>query len=474
MAFALLSLLAFTAGAGESALAQTPAGTKVSVQATGRYVFKKVPDSAMSPIVTVTIGSLPNFTIHCAVADSNVIFNDVVKLWLGFANIGNAAADTVTIQSVLPSAGINIVSVSNGGNVSGNVITWRETNVPSAKQDSFLIQLKIDTTTAGQAVLPLSGVLSWDGKSVSAAQNLVVRNFARLALTNTTASAFVGSGRQIVYQLAAANTGNVKSDSTVLIDTISANGHFANASVTPASVSPNGRIVVWNLGTLPPVTGVQNIRLTVQVASNLGMSQLKNDANIHSSSVPMVSAAEIMTPIVPVRPASMNLSLSEKYVWGNANRDSAEVVALVADSLGSPIPDGVPVVFSTTLGFFDTGTKTITAVTSGGIASTYLVSENVNNVVKTGTVTAVAGVSQSGTISGTTSVLMYPGAVTGIVRASVHVGPTLEQLPYKGAIAEVFDISKQIVGGDTTGSDGVFFIPLAKEVMMYLAQDLRR
>ena len=209
------------------------------------------------------------------------------------------------------------MSVSNNGSISGNVITWKEFNYPSAKQDSFLIQLKIDTTTAGQAVLPLSAVLSWQGKSVSASQNLIVANFARLTLTNTTTAAVVGSGRQIVYQLQVANTGNVKSDSTILIDTISANGTFANATVTPTSVSANKRVVVWNLGTLQPVTGMQNITLTVQTAPNLGMSQLKNDANVHSSTVSTVSAPEITTPIVPVRPASMNLSVSEKYVWGN-------------------------------------------------------------------------------------------------------------------------------------------------------------
>ena len=463
----VIGMAALAALASDFSYAQTSAGTQISVQATGKYTYKSVVFSVPSPVVTVTVGSLPNFVVHYSVADSNVIFKDVVKLWLGFTNIGNAAADTVTIQSILPSAGMNVVSVSNNGTVNGNVITWKEFNFPSAKQDSFLIQLKIDTTTAGQAVLPLSALLSWDGKSVNASQNLLVGNFARLTLTNTPTAAFVGSGRQIVYQLQVANTGNVKSDSTILIDTISANGTFANASVTPTSVSANKRIVQWNLGTLQAVVGVQNISHTVLAASNLGMSQLKNDANVHSSSVSMVMAPEATTPIVPVRPASMNLSLSEKYIWGNANRDSADVVALLFDSLGTSIPDGVPVTFSTTLGFFDNGTKTTTTATSGGSASVYLVSENVFNLVEKGIVTAVAGVAQSGTITGNTPVIMYPGAVTGVVRASVLVGSNIQQAPYKGAIAEVFDNSQQIVGSDTTGSDGVFFVPLNKVVMMY-------
>jgi uncharacterized repeat protein (TIGR01451 family) len=197
------------------------------------------------------------------------------------------------------------------------------------------------------------------------------------------------------------------------------------------------------------------------------MSRLENDANVHSSTVSTISAPEVKTPIICVRPASMNLSLSEKNIWGTANRDSSDVVAAIFDSLGTAIPDGVPVTFSTTLGFFDNGTKTISTVTSGGSAAVYLVSENVLNVVKKGVVTAVAGVAQSGMITGTVPVLMYPGAVTGVVRATVRVGSNIQQVPYKGAIADVFDNVPQIVGSDTTGNDGVFFISLNKETMMY-------
>ena len=466
-AFIVWSMIAVAFLAGNYSLAQTPSGTHISIQAAGKYVYKNVPISVQSPVVTVTVGSLPNFEIHYSVSDSNVIFGDVVKLWLSFKNIGNASADTVTIQSILPASASNIVSVSNNGSVNGNVITWKEYNFPSAKQDSFLVQLKIDTTTAGHATLALSGLISWQGRTVTTAQNLVVGNFSRLALTNSATAAFVGSGRQIDYQLMVANTGNIKSDSTVLVDTISSNGTYDHADLTPTNVSANKRIITWNLGTLLPVTGVQNIKLTVLAASNLGLTQLKNDANVHSSSVPIISAAEIVTPIVPVRPAAMNLSLSQKYVWGNANRDSSNIIANVSDSLGTAVPDGVPVTFSTTLGLFDNHTRSITVFTSGGVAQTYLVSENVNNIVQKAVVTVVAGAAQSGTITGTLSVIMYPGAVTGIVRASVLVGSNIQQVPYKGAIAEVFDNTQQIVGGDTTGTDGVFFIALNKETMMF-------
>ncbi|HTY11234.1 MAG TPA: hypothetical protein VMF88_09200 [Bacteroidota bacterium] len=463
----MLVLIGLSFVAGNVAQAQTAGGTQISVQAVGKYTYKTVPFNVASPTVTVTVGSLPNFEIHYSLKDSNVVYKDIANVWIVFTNIGNASADTVTIQSTLPPSGTNVVGISNNGTLSGNVISWREFNVASAKRDSFLVQLKIDTTTAGQAVLPMSSILTWQGKSVGASQDLIVGNFARLILTNSTSLMYVGSGRQLDYQLQVSNTGNVKSDSTILIDTISSNGTYAGASITPTSISANKRVVQWNLGTLPAVTGAQNIRLTVQVAPNLAMSLLKNDANVHSTAVASVTAPEVVTTIVPVRPAAMNLTLSEKNVWGSANRDSSDIVAAVSDSLGNPIPDGIPVTFTTTLGFFDNGTRSITAVTSGGSASTYLVSEDVNNVVKHGVITAIAGVVQSGTLSGTIPVTMYPGAVTGIVRAYTRVGSGMQQLPYKGAIAEVFDNVPQLVGSDTTGSDGVFFIPLNKEVMMY-------
>ena len=102
----VLSALALAVSASDFAYAQTPVGTQISVQATGNYTYKKKAFAVSSPIVTVTVGSLPNFEIHYSVSDSNVIFNDVVKLWLSFKNIGNAAADTVTIQSMLACRGV--------------------------------------------------------------------------------------------------------------------------------------------------------------------------------------------------------------------------------------------------------------------------------------------------------------------------------------------------------------------------------
>ena len=75
-------------------------------------------------------------------------------------------------------------------------------------EDSFLIQLQIDTTTKAQTVLTANAFLTWQTNSISAAQKLVVGNFARLTLTDTTTAPSVGSGRLLNYQLIIANTGN--------------------------------------------------------------------------------------------------------------------------------------------------------------------------------------------------------------------------------------------------------------------------
>jgi uncharacterized repeat protein (TIGR01451 family) len=359
------------------------------------------------------------------------------------------------------------VSVSNNGSISGNVITWRKFNYPSAAQDSFSVDIKIDTTTVGQAMLTTSAVLSWQNKSVSAAQNLVVGNFARLSISNAASATFVGSGRQIDYRLQLANTGNVKSDSTILVDTISVNGVFARADVTPTSVSANGRVVTWNLGTLQPISGQRTVILTVQAAANLGNAQLHNAAYARSSAVPLISADVIITPIVSVRPAAMLLTPNPEFIFGALNQDSAQVSASITDSLGNPIPDGVPVTYTTDLGLFYNGTRTIRTATIGGKAEVFLISENVNNMIRKTTLTVTAGVPQSGTITKSTSVIMYPGAVTGVVRSSVRVGQDVQQVMYLGAIARIFNDVHQIVGADTTGSDGVFFIALNKQIIRF-------
>ncbi len=463
----VLAVLAFLASPAETANAQTPGGTTLSIQANGSYTFKKRPFVVTSPAVTVTVASLPNFDLHYSVKDSNVIFNDVVKLWLSFKNVGNAAADTVTIQNTLPASGITIVSVSNNGSINGNVITWRKFNYASAAQDSFSIDIKIDTTTVGETILTTSAILSWQNKSMSAAQNLIVGNFARLSISNAATATVIGSGRQIDYRLQLANTGNVKSDSTILVDTISVNGLFVRADVPPTSVSANGRVVTWNLGTLQPISGQRTITLTVQTAANLGNAQLRNAAFARSSTVPLISADVIITPVVPVRPAAMVLTPNSEFIYGALNQDSSQVSASITDTLGNPIPDGVPVTYTTDLGLFYNGTRNISTQTIGGKAEVFLISENVNNIIRKATLTVTAGVLQSGTITKSTSVTMYPGAVRGVVCSSVRVGQDVQQVPYQGAVARVFNNVHQIVGADTTGSDGVFFIALNKQTIMF-------
>ncbi len=466
----LIGILALLWIQGTPAFAQTPSGTQISTQGTGSFNYKKKPYSIVSPIVTVTVGSFPNFEMHYAVRDSNVIFDDVVQLWLSFTNIGNAAADTVTIQSVMPASGVTIVSASGGGTVNGSSITWKVFNDAVAKQDSFLIQLKIDTTTKAQTVLSASALLSWQGKSITAAQNLVVGNFARLTLTDTTTAPVVGSGRLIDYQLVVSNTGNVQSDSTILVDSISINGTFDHASVVPTSVSPDKRILTWFLGTLQAITGQAKINLTVQTPPNLGYMRVKNAASAHSSNVSLVTAPTITTTIVPVRPAAIQVAARQKYIFGAVNQDSSQIVAAVSDSLGNPIPDGVPVVFTTNLGSFYVGGNTFTAATTGGKASAYLLAASVTNDIKIASVSVVAGVAQSGLITGNASVTMYPGAVTGVVRTTVNNAGVISLRPYQGAVARVFDSAPRLVGSDTTESDGIFFIALNKQVTSYTLQ----
>lgn len=462
----LVCIVMLSAILSESGLGQTAGGTQVSAQATGTYSYKKRPFAISSSVVTFTVASLPNFEMHYTVKDSNVIFNDVVQLWLEFKNVGNAAADTVTIQSVVPPTAVSIVSTSDGGTISGNTVTWKKLNYASAKQDSFLLQLRIDTTTRAQTVLSTGASLAWQGKSLTAGQNLVVGNFARLTLTNTINVPFVGSGRQIDYQVQVANTGNVQSDSTILVDTISANGVFDHADLAPTSVTSGGHIVTWNLGTLQPSVGQQKITVSVQTSPNLGIAQITNAASVRSSKVPLVSSNVLTTSIMPVRPAALKVTTAQQYIFGAANQDSTQITATVSDSLGNPIPDGVPVSLTTTLGLFRNQANTFNVLTSGGKAQAFLIATNISNNIASATVTAVAGVVQSGTISGAVNVTMYPGAVTGIVRTLVQTSQGVQPFPYLGALAKVFDSGQNLVGSDTTKSNGVFFIPLNKQLKM--------
>jgi uncharacterized repeat protein (TIGR01451 family) len=167
-------------------------------------------------------------------------------------------------------------------------------------------------------------------------------------------------------------------------------------------------------------------------------------------------------------PCYITVSVQPKYLFGQADQDSAKVTVTVEDTLHTVLQDPVTVSCTTDLGTFSNGLKTITLTTSNGTADTYLHSATVQNEQKTATIAASVSKATGEIITASAEAIMYPGAVTGIVLDGQS------QAPLQGAIAIVTDQANNLAGTDTTAEDGAFFIPLDKKVTMYHLQIIVR
>ena len=453
--------LSLMAGAAGSLYAQSTAGSPVLNQAKAVYQFKSFPnDTIVSNTVQFSILAVPNFELSFSVQDSNVFGKETLAVHLVYKNIGNTAADTASVRAILPATGLRFVPGSTGGTISGKTVTWKVLNLAAGKTDSVGMKVIVDSTVIAGTKIVLSGDISWNTLTTSSSQTLIVGNFPRLEIVNTPSEEFVGSGRTVSYRVTVKNTGNVASLNTILTDTVSGFGSITSSSITPDKISSDKKIVQWNLGSIAAFSQ-KSIVVDVVTQANLGRNVLMNKAGATASNISTPAHASAQVDIVPVRPAFMRIVPSPNHIFGMKNRDSSQITVILRDSMKQTVPDGVPVNLTTTVGTFANNRKTITSITSDGMVTVYLRSDDVKNEIVTASITATGGSRISGTQTDSTTVRMYPGAVTGTVVNG------LDGRPYEGAIARVTNSSRQIVGVDTSDNEGVFFIPLNKDVARY-------
>ena len=443
------------------ALTQTSGNTTITSQAKAIYKYKTFPaDTVPSVPVVFTILAAPNFEFSFGARDTNVFSKETLLVRFVYKNVGNVKADSATIETVLPPAGLRFVPGSTQGTISNGTVTWKILNVNPGQTDSVSVKMVVDSTLNAGIQLSVDASLTWLSSSVTASKIFVVHSFPRLEMTNVPSASVVGSGRTITYQITVKNTGNVQSTNTTLVDTISQNGTYQSASVTPDSIRSAQRVIVWKMGTIP-ASSQKVVSVTVVTQSNIGEQTLSNTAVAYSDNVPAGAESKVVVPIIPVAPKSISISIDRQYIFGKLNQDSARIQVVLRDSNNQALPDGVPVQLTTSLGFFSNNLKTTTVILQNETASAMLRSENVQNIIERATIVVLGGTSLAGTIKDSAYVFMYPGAVTGMVVNGI------DRQPLQGAIALVFNSSEQIAGSDTTGSDGWFFIPLNKDIKLY-------
>ena len=447
---------------------QTAANTAIINQAKAVYTFKTFPaDTIRSNTTQFTVLEAPNFELNFGTTNSFVFSKETVIVRLVYKNIGNKIADTASIEGILPPAGLKFIAGSTKGVISGNTVTWKVFNIQPNHVDSVAVKAVVDSNLIALTELQLNSSINWLSSSVNSGHKLIVSSFPRLTLSITPASSVVGSGRTITYQIVVKNSGNIPSNNTVLYDTISSFGTFVTSNIQPDSISSNMRLLKWNIGTIPAF-GERIISLTVVTPPNLGQQEISNSAYTYSSNVTDGDKKIVSNVIVPIAPKKIYFTADPIFIFGKVGKDSSKVDVVVKDSADLVLPDGTPVQLDVSFGTFATkaaGQSTSSSIIStfiqNGKVSTVILSADVKNEVIRVKITATAGSVASGIIQDTTNVFMYPGAVTGVVVNGTN------RTPFAGAIARVFNQSNIVIGSDTTKSNGIFFVPLNKDVSKY-------
>ncbi|HAP37069.1 MAG TPA: hypothetical protein DCQ28_14505 [Bacteroidetes bacterium] len=440
---------------------QTAPNAQIINQAKAVYTFKTFPaDTIRSNTTQFTVLDARNFELSFGSTNAFVFAKETVVVRLVYKNIGNKKADTASIEGVLPPAGLRFVPGSTKGVITGNTVTWKVFAIEPNQTDSVAVKAVVDSNVIVSTELQLNGAINWLSSSVNSNHTFTVSSFPRLALSITTSSAVVGSGRTISYLIAVKNSGNIPSNNTVLYDTISNLGTFVNSTILPDSISADKRLLKWNIGTIPAF-GERIISLTVLTVPNLSRQNITNSAFTFSSGGTEKDNKKVSNDIVPIAPKTIFFTSEPMFIFGKVNADSSKIDIIVKDSVNMVLPDGVIVQLAVSFGTFSNNTASLSTTIQNGKVSAYIRSADVTNEIVRVKITATAGAVASGTIQDTTNIFMYPGAVTGVVVNGAS------RSPFAGAIAQVYNQNNIIVGADTTKSNGRFFIPLNKDVAKY-------
>jgi uncharacterized repeat protein (TIGR01451 family) len=442
--------------------AQSAPNTQIRNQAKAAFQYKSYPaDTVVSNAVQFSVLEAPNFELRFGMRDSIVFGKETLLVRLVYKNIGNKKSDTAVINGILPPAGLRFVPGSTQGVLSGGTVTWTVFDVDPGQTDSVAVKMVVDSTLSANTQLVMTGNISWLASQTTAGKTFVVSSFPRLEISNTSIPAVVGSGRPVTYRIIVKNSGNVQANNVFVTDTISDLGSYRSSSLSPDSIRNNGRLIRWTLGNIPSGTE-RTFTVEVVTQPNIVSGIVHNIAVAVSGGLSVKASSS--TAIIPIAPKEIAVIVEPEHIFGQANKDSSKIEVFLRDSIGQSMPDGVPVKFTSTHGTFPNAQKTVTVAMLNGSASVYLRSESVVNEIIRSKITVVGGTPDIGEIEDTASVLLYPGAVTGKVVSGI------ERIPFAGAIARVYNQQKVVVGTDTTKNDGIFFVPLRKDVASYLLE----
>ena len=268
-------------------------------------------------------------------------------------------------------------------------------------------------------------------------------------------------GDTIRYVLKIRNSGSVVLTNININDSIPESLNIVTIS---DNAQRSGNVVTSIVSTMS-IGAVDSVWIIVQLRTNLpNKLTIVNTASAESDQTSRQYAVhEIFTKVVvPDRSCRVSLRTTSSLVIGNGINASV-IEAFLSDTLGRPKPDGTPLTFSITNGFFSNGQSTIVVPTLDGYAVDSVRALIVSSNIDTAFISVSAGDPEVCSASSTILVIFYPGAIGGIVDNGQTDHPTAN------ALVHVYSSDGQLVGSMQTGTDGKYLIPVPKTDRYHVA-----
>ena len=252
-------------------------------------------------------GLAPGLTVS-KTATASVASGANLTYTLNYGNTGTAGATNVVVRDTLP-AGTTFVSASNGGTVSGGVVTWNVGNVAAGTTNQTLTL--VVNVTAAQGATVSNNNYSIQADSVAAIPGPPVTTNVTAPVTpnlsiSKTAPTSVVSGANLSYTITYGNAAGAGNATNVVVrDTLPAGTTFVSAS---SGGTLSGGVVTWNIGSLAAGTTNQTLTLVVRVTAAAGATITNSTYSIQADSVTAIAGAAVTTSVTA--PVSNDLAVS--------------------------------------------------------------------------------------------------------------------------------------------------------------------
>jgi uncharacterized repeat protein (TIGR01451 family) len=282
--------------------------------------------------------------------------------------------------------------------------------------------------------------------------SIVVNSTGVLTLSKTTSSTNVLTGDTVLYRIIVGNTGEAPLSNVHIVDTLASSLSFI--STTRGIVS--GNVISWNIDTLKEKTvdtAVIKARILPTVSNN---TFIRNKVyGFDGLGGVIADSVRVLAQNVIDYSCQMGITVDPNMVIGNGI-SSAVITAFISDTLGNPKPDGTPVYFSTSLGFFSNNQDSIVGYTVGG-----WVKDSIRALIATNKIykaIAVVSTRDANICSKLDSItiLFYPGAIKGRI-----VNDDDDQ-PVANVKVIVRSSAGDIIDSIITARDGKYLVPVPK------------